>query len=364
MINTKPYGSSGLARTKENFPALGGGIAPLVPQPVSNVPPASALLFRTTANTKSTVKKTSATLTTNNNKAKQKSQVTNTAADFPALPGSANTSNNKKQHLDNDFIPPQPSFNLGAVSAKHRALVPSYESVSAASTVNQKIKTVQQAEVKNDNIKVNAPTINSNELFPALGPSSAPAPFQWVNASKQKQSIQSKVSKVAAAPVLPKPSIGLNLTIITSSKKDKRNKLKTNDTTIKANIKQSETKSDKKDTKENGINNGNGNGKENKSENTKNKQNKDANIKATKQNLNGVQMDIKNVSSYSDVTTQPRPPPGFTNKPNGKTVSVPPGFEPMMDCSKQCFSYISPTNALKRNQVCLIVYLWTFRKKQ
>lgn len=399
-LNSKAYGTSGLARTKENFPALGGSVPP-VQLMVNNAPPASAVLFKSNNKAKTASAKSAP---------KQKPQIANSPADFPALPGGASASYNghrdlgvvltkqqpsfsistgkaaarkpasasksapKPKHqlansaadfpimfgsashqrdLEEDFIPTQPSFNIGAVSAKYRALVPSYESMSAASAVSQKIKTVQQVDVKSEVFKGEAPKLNSNKLFPSLNPSSAPvAAPQWLNASKAKQPAQSKASKVAPAPVLPQPSFGLTITTA-SAKKEKKNKPKTNDSAPKAETKQPEGKSDK-----NGSNGkAETNGKDDKGTGSgKAKKEGKPSGKQAKPPQNGVQNDVGSaVSSYSSVTTTPRPPPGFGNKTNGKTVSVPPGFEAIADSNQtHCFSYISPSNALKRNQVSSI----------
>lgn len=388
-LNSKAYGTSGLARTKENFPALGGSSVPPAQLMVNNAPPASAVLFKSN-------KAATKTASSTKSAPKQKPQIANSPADFPALPGGASFSYNghrdlgavltkqqpsagkatakkptsasksapKPKHqladfpvmfgsashqrdrdLEDDFIPSQPSFNIAAVSAKYRALVPTYESMSAASAVSQKLKTVQQVDVKSDVVKGEAPKLNSNKLFPSLNSSSAPvAAPQWLNASKAKQPTQSRPSKVAPAPVLPQPSIGLSIT----TKKEKKNKPKANDSVSKAEAKQPEGKSDKKGSK------AEANGKEDKATgNAKSKKESKPNAKPAKALQNGVQNDVTGtVNSYSAVTTTPRPPPGFGGKTNGKTVSVPPGFEAIAgDNQTQCFSYISPSNALKRNQV-------------
>lgn len=67
---------------------------------------------------------------------------------------------------------------MASVSAKHRALIPSYESVGPGQG-GSKIKTIQQVESTKTATNKQLPQINSKENFPSLGKSTAGAP-QWL----------------------------------------------------------------------------------------------------------------------------------------------------------------------------------------
>lgn len=434
-LNTRPFGTSGLARTKENFPALGGNDA-AVPQQyaAANMPKASAILFRTPALAKPTT-------TANSAKAKQKVVVMKSANDFPALPGAisyassrgsnnhrdldsnlfasaptfkskpniakqkvvtakpvsdfgasfggnaavSSRSSNSHRDLDSDLIEaPPPAFNLSVVSSKHRALVQSYESVSTSGQLNQTLKTVQRVETKslasnNDA----APIINSKKNFPSLGASSvatanAAAP-QWLNAAPpkyKKDPVQSKKSKVAPAPLLPTSktvkSNGENNTNAASDATPKKNgKAKStkddgeSETASKSNAKQQ--KPIAKATKKANGKDGSNTNKENNGDKTKtsNQKSKKANAINGNDNhaqlLNGYENAAaasasihETINSYSSVATFTAPPPGFPAKSKANAIRAPPGFETAFgDSQSSTFAYISPSNALQRNQVQL-----------
>lgn len=181
------YGTSGLARTKENFPALGGApvaaVAKSFSQPTTvakgkqyKMPSASSML------------KSSGPRSTTNNNNRPSSSTSSTSAglkktssDFPALSQTTNNRKNKnKVDLLEDMILPVSNVNMNTVSAKHRGLVED-NYVSMASRVS-KVQTVQRKEIQPDEVvKKNVPK-NSEDNFPTLGgagASNGSAP-QWM----------------------------------------------------------------------------------------------------------------------------------------------------------------------------------------
>lgn len=94
---------------------------------------------------------------------------------FSTTTSASNNNNHSRRDIDEDFIETTPTFSMASVSAKHRALIPSYESIGQGGS---KIKTVQQVETTKAINNKNVPQMNSKESFPALGKSTAPA-SQW-----------------------------------------------------------------------------------------------------------------------------------------------------------------------------------------
>lgn len=423
-LNSRPFGTSGLARTKENFPALGGNDTAPRTSPASNMPNASAVLFRAptpakpptsaATNAKQKVNLTKSTTDfpalpegnasafnrSNRNleasafnlsaasastsgkagRTKQKFSIATVAKDVPALQRSCNKNNNRE--LESDLIELAPAYDLSTVSSKHRALVQSYESVSSSGQVNQKIKTVQRVEAKPQALNADTvPMINSKKSFPSLGGSSsatsnASAP-QWLNGTTvkaKKESVQSKKSKVAPAPLLPtsKPTksngdhnSNNSTTSVTPKKTAKAKSANESGRGVeaapKSNAKQNP--SVKSPQKENGKLESSTN-KENNGDKTKTSIQKSKKANAIKgrasdqlvngyENASAVPSSIhETINSYSSVATFTAPPPGFTAKSKAKTIRAPPGFESVFtDNQSSSFAYISPSNALQRNQV-------------
>lgn len=352
-LNMRPS-TSGLARTKENFPALGGGSShnrePFKPPNAAPSVSASKLLFKTPAKVATN---SNATNKTNANKAKT---VPIKSHDFPALPGSSSSGKSQRANLESDMIETPLSFNPAVISSKHRALVQSFETVGAAnSSSNQKIKTIQQNETKPQHaIHDHVPSIKSKENFPALGGgASSAAPPQWLNGTNgtKKQPQISKKLKVAPAPLL------------TTNKTNENNK-KDDDSNKKSNDKS-------KDKKKEAIKTDNSNGKKGEKDKTKKS---DDNAKKTKENneknanknekktieLNSGAKSEQNgstsngiINSYSSVAHFTMPPPGFPAKKTEKGPKIPPGFENLStkDSTASTYNYMSPSNALQRNQV-------------
>lgn len=376
-LNMRPS-TSGLARTKENFPALGGSSShnrePFKPPSSGSRVDASTLLFKIPA------QKASTNNTSNKPNAANKTKtVPIKSHDFPALPGSSSSSSRShRAKMEDDMIETPLTLNSFAVSAKHRALVQAYESVSANMMANQKIKTIQQAETKLQSVSnEKVPSIKSKDNFPALGggglasmtPMAAvtSTPPQWLNGtnggSKRPTQISKKL-KVAPAPLLPSTKSNEN----NKKDEDANKKAKTNDKS-KANDKKKDT------TKTDNTNEKNGSAKKEKAakksdENAKKtKENNEKNVErngngnkhekkspeigvAVKPEQNGCTTSNGTINSYSSVAHFTMPPPGFPAKNSENKTKVPPGFENLSTNNRKSYTYMSPSNALQRNQVC------------
>lgn len=336
------YGTSGLARTKENFPALGGLGAVEKPKNQNHpstsgkqykAPSASSMLKGpgNSSKQKSSGKKpASANLRTDNDfpalgpsmssfaqpsalsrpvssfsrpaapAASSSSRIAASSsaprravADFPALSQSNAKKNIKNEQMMEDMVETTSNVNLNLVKSKHRGLVEDY--VSMASQVS-KVQTVQQRDIEpvHEAVKKNVPKLNSVDNFPTLGsasaePSAAP---QWLTVgakSAQKKEIKGK--KVHEAPVISNGMTKL----------------------VKGEKKQS-----------------NGN----------------------KENKNESQLGEKNFPAFGS-----DPPPGFSNTPQ-KTKKPPPGFNSLSSArnvnnnieNSTEYTYLPPVNASKRNQ--------------
>lgn len=226
-IRTQSYGSAGLARTKENFPALGGGTTQsattTTPASGNGAAPASgsyrqgsasSLLKQQktpAANTGAVSKQPGMVIHVSNRPAASAAAVAKKGAkDFPSLPGA---NNSKKALLEQDFVAPSPSTAAysNSIAAKHRNLYDGYEQMVAADAVAKLslVKTApaplqqQQQRTTNNKQPETVPKINSKNNFPTLGSSNASgaamAP-QWVALTK-KAPVESRKSKVAPPPL-------------------------------------------------------------------------------------------------------------------------------------------------------------------
>lgn len=335
------YGTSGLARTKENFPSLGdtpiNETKKVMNQPAgkgkqSKMPTASSLLKGTTPKASKN----------NNNRPQQSSAPSSgglkqNALDFPALSSSSSNassffktpapvtkqspiknrqqtsapsvkknvpdfpalshSNSKKKNkvdLLEDMVLPSSNVNMNLVSSKHRGLVEDY--VSMAAQVS-KVQTVQQKDIQSmpsELIQKNVPKLNSADNFPTLGSasdgsSSAPQWFTATSNAKWRPE-QKKGKKIHEMPLkedLKPQSNG-------SAKLQQ-----------KLEPKQVTNGFEKEKVKSNSF--------KNKNEN----------------NLN--------------INSEPKPPPGFSS---GQPKKPPPGFKNIPDS----FVFSPPPNASLRNQ--------------
>ncbi|XP_053675120.1 E3 ubiquitin-protein ligase ZNF598 [Anopheles nili] len=192
------YGAAGLARTKENFPALGssGGECTTGPTSLnegfSSKITASSLLK--SSQQSSGAGTTSMMIHVSNRPSSASSSGTGKSnnvsvmgkkksSDFPALPSgsgdrkgsSVSVSNTRKLTSDNGGINDADDrssggaamVNLNAISAKHRALVDDYVSLSS---VVSKVKTIPSTVVKvAATTQAAVPSVNSTKAFPSLG---------------------------------------------------------------------------------------------------------------------------------------------------------------------------------------------------
>lgn len=200
-IRTKTFGPGGLARTKENFPALGGGSSEVSPIHKSNnngnrMGTASALFKNgNTANSGNTGKvmiHLSNRPSTSNAPPKKPEVNSKSAKDFPSL--------GRKANLDSDFVPLVP-VNQNSVSAKHRSIVSqTYESAAAVAPAKVGIVTREAPSAATKKTSVNVPKLTSKDNFPALGNGAdITATVPWITAKKQPT--ESRKSKVAPPPL-------------------------------------------------------------------------------------------------------------------------------------------------------------------
>uniref|UniRef100_A0A182XZA1 RING-type E3 ubiquitin transferase n=1 Tax=Anopheles stephensi TaxID=30069 RepID=A0A182XZA1_ANOST len=248
-IRQRIYGAAGLARTKENFPALGSGggetTGPTsLNEGFSSKITASSLLKPAQSAASSG---TSMMIHVSNRPSGSSGSKSNgigkksNAADFPALPGSAGKGSfgvNKKTGGDvyadmDDRGGTATMVNLNAISAKHRALVDDYVSVSGAVS---KVTTISAKDAKKPSaapVQASVPSVKSTKAFPSLGESSTkPAvvkPVPWVtgassssaNASALSSSTSSK-KKPTPAPNLKDDTAFVNLNALTGKKSSEK----------------------------------------------------------------------------------------------------------------------------------------------
>lgn len=328
------YGTAGLARTKENFPSLGG--APnekTTIQPVNNqkssmkqskMPTASSLLKGSASSSSRSTTANNRPLTSATIGASMKKD----SSDFPALTQSNSKKGRKNDQLLEDMILPESSVNMNLVSSKHRGLVEDY--VSMASKVS-KVQTVQQKDIQavpQEIVKKNVPKLSSNDNFPSLGGetagnANAPQWFTVKGNNKQQTKPESKEFKVNTKKVNAMPE----LPVKSSSKPS-------------ANLTNGVRKSVEKN---------NGNSKEKtKAQNNKNKENKNGNVLLE--------------NNFPSLGSDPIPPPGFSNS-SQSIKKPPPGFNNSnvdltksireklkLNTSESDYSYQPPANMSKRNQ--------------
>ncbi|KAG4078768.1 hypothetical protein HA402_015358 [Bradysia odoriphaga] len=238
-IRTKSFGPGGLARTKENFPALGGSSSDVSPvhkhsnsNNNNNGYNASAL-FKNGSSASNGVNSGKVMIhlsnrpSTSNTTTKKPDVNPKSAKDFPSL--------GKKANLDSDFVPLVP-VNHNSVSAKHRSIVnQTYESATTGVSAT-KVGVVARESVSVPSTKkpaANVPKINSKDNFPALGNGTdVTASASWI--TTKKPVTESRKSKVAPPPLS---------TATTSAKVDS----KPNSTTSKTEVKSNGKSADKKD---------------------------------------------------------------------------------------------------------------------
>jgi E3 ubiquitin-protein ligase ZNF598 len=205
------YKQSGLAKTSENFPALGGvgsgkasgkqqqqHVNKQVKQPTSNSKPTASSLFKASASKQASEKFHDSTM----NKFKKTKDPVN---DFPALP--VNFKKNASHNLMEDMVVPMnklkktkdpitdfpvlkvnskkkashdlmedmvvPSndnaIDKSLISSKHRGLLNEYVSIAAQMTKVQLVKQKEAEIIADDNVQKSVPKLNSVNNFPSLG---------------------------------------------------------------------------------------------------------------------------------------------------------------------------------------------------
>nr|AAN71369.1 RE33889p [Drosophila melanogaster] len=228
-------GTSGLARTKENFPALGGGNGGGVTGPTSSSiaaraaqsqHPVAAVFKKPTSaagsGSRSGPPGNGMLLHVSNRSAAVPKKAATPQVDFPALPGKGNKKN--LRNLEEDMLPSGSPVPMANISAKHRSLADDYVSVASPSTF-QKLQMVQkeedEAKARQEALKKSAPKLTAAE-FPSLGPSASASSsrttaqkpssgspsLNWskpANEKKQRE-LENRKAKVAPAPVLPSPT--------------------------------------------------------------------------------------------------------------------------------------------------------------
>lgn len=355
-----------MARTKENFPALGGSstsadgggvnTAKMQQQPISAMlkkKPTSGTgavpRSPSTKNVPSTssgmvihVSNRPATNNINPGPAKKPS-----AMDFPALP-LGKTKKGKSAALNEDMSSSGLQLPVSTVAAKHRTLVDDY--VSVANPANfQKIQMVQKEELEAKARKEaearSAPKLTSQD-FPSLGgpatarSSAAPA-NTWVKAvvnEKRQKELENRKNKVAPAPLLPtktnnyavtpKPTAPVltngNANNIANNKKDKKAK--------------------EKKTKEPNNNNNSNNNNENKA--TNNNVNSNNNQKPSSPQRSPQPKKTPPEEHHSNVTVN-----SVAKSPNNLTFTSSLGESYSI---LPAHTFTPPTDAILRNQVWTI----------
>lgn len=325
-------GTSGLARTKENFPALGGAAGGSIPTTrVGQTAPVSAA-FKKPANAGSAsaggaVARGNAPANgmllhvSNRPSGNAMGKKAAPEMDFPALP----TGKGKKvaRNLDEDMLPSTSGVSMSNVAAKHRTLVDDYVSVAHPSTYH-KLQMVQkeesEAKARLEAQKKSAPKLTAIE-FPTLGPSSTKAaPLSKANggsaaslnwskpvSEKKQRELENRKAKVAPAPLLPTP-------------KEKNLNNNNNNRNI-ANQNQQQHQQQQQQQQ--------ANKKDKKSKDKKN--NQENQPKANKQkeknnnNNNEKQLPIHDNNFNDNVPTTLRAPPGLSSN-GASAVKPPPGF--------------------------------------
>lgn len=357
-IRAKAYGTtSNLARTKENFPALGGENSALDPGPslssgnYTSKNTASAIL-KNNSNSGSSSKPAGMVIHVSNRPKSTPAPSTaapkrSSSSDFPALPGS------HKNKITEDFIEVQPPLaGMHAIAAKHRSLL-SDSFVSVAPNAATKINIVK---LDHDTPSASAspkksapPKLTSKDNFPELStPSAGSLTAQWPIQQTIKSKVEPRKTKVAPAPIL---SEKLNSTASTNSlisiktktetkkEKKKENNQKSNNVTHHHN------QSNKNATKENNNNNSLSNFDSNPHDFPSLSNNKSS-TKAPPPGFGAAQ---------TPAMSAPKPPPGF-NKVTLNSVARPQNNLTFTTSLGESFNilpthfYQPPPNASKRNQ--------------
>ncbi|XP_049289640.1 E3 ubiquitin-protein ligase ZNF598 [Anopheles funestus] len=412
-IRQRVYGAAGLARTKENFPALGSGggegTGPTsLNEGFSSKITASSLLKPSQPTATSG---TSMMIHVSNRPAGSSGGKTNGASvasmvgkkstsDFPALPGSGSKGSNKKTGGDiyadmDERSGGAAMVNLNAISAKHRALVDDYMSVSS---VVSKVTTISSKDAKKQlsaPVQSSVPSVNSIKAFPTLGDGNKPAsvkPLPWASGSATASNSGGGGSAASAgntsgkkkptpAPNLREEIAFVNLNALTGKKSAEKTKQKA-DSSL-SNV--ADARNNNSELAQRGIGA------------TKDPRNKEPQQKQQQHSKSNGQSSSANQTSHANNNNNPsstlnnsfpvlgnansvqfalaagpkRTPPGFENVHVKRMPGPPPGFGNVTlnsvarNANNMTFtnstgesynilpthSYVSPSNASKRNQV-------------
>lgn len=361
------YGTSGLARTKENFPSLGG-------QPTASNEKSSNQ-SRSTNGQKSSGKQykapTASSLLRGAGPSSAKSSSANNrpfstsssnggirkeSSDFPALSQVTSKKGRNKSDLLEDMILPT-NVNMNLVSSKHRGLVEDYGSMASMASKVSKVQTVQQRDVKSmpeDFVKKNVPKLNSVDNFPTLGggasiagTSNAP---QWLTVksnqkSQPKQDLPIKTKKIHEMPIIDtaKPSPKNNSKVSPTNTSKYQPKL-SNGVKISESVKKTSNENENRNEKSKANHN-----KENKTENV-----------LVEKNFPTLGADPTHPPGF--MGSSKKPPPGF----NSISVAHENGDHEIINSVREKlklsgFSYLAPSNASKRNQALVSEFQKTLK---
>uniref|UniRef100_A0A182MP14 RING-type E3 ubiquitin transferase n=1 Tax=Anopheles culicifacies TaxID=139723 RepID=A0A182MP14_9DIPT len=412
-IRQRVYGAAGLARTKENFPALGSGggegTGPTsLNEGFSSKITASSLLKpsqpASSSGTSMMIHVSNRPTGSGGGKSNGASMVgKKSTSDFPALPGAGSKGSNKKTagdlFADMDDRSSGPAMvNLNAISAKHRALVDDYVSVSS---VVSKVTTISAKDAKKQAsapVQSSVPSVKSIKAFPTLGEGNKPAPVKplpWAsgaaastsnNATTSAGNTTSSKKKPTPAPNLKDDTGFVNLNALTgkksgekmkqkgdsslSSSADARNNnselaQKASGTTKDRNHQQQQQQQQKQQHSKSNGQSGTGNHASSHANNNNN------NAAATMNNSSFPVLGNSNSVQFALAAGPKRTPPGFENVHVKRVPGPPPGFGNVTlnsvarNANNMTFtnstgesynilpthSYVSPSNATKRNQV-------------
>ncbi|XP_023177787.2 E3 ubiquitin-protein ligase ZNF598 [Drosophila hydei] len=336
-------GTSGLARTKENFPALGGAAGGSISN-VYNTSYASARAsaqpaaanFKKSSNAGTatgaggTVVRANAPangmlLHVSNRPASNVSGKKSTAPemDFPALP--MGKGKKMARNLEEDMLPSGSVMPMNNVAAKHRTLVDDYVSVAHPSTY-QKIQMVQkeelEAKARQEALKKSAPKLTAAE-FPTLAPTSikvattsklssgSTSSLNWTKpmSDKKQKDLDNRKSKVAPAPILPTPKGGST----TSLNNNKANNINKQESKQQPENNKKEKKPKEKKNNQESQPKVNNKQKEKNNNTTNNNNNNNNNSDKQQQQL---------LNSNGNLSGTLRAPPGLGAQP----IKPPPGF--------------------------------------
>uniref|UniRef100_A0A182TFF5 RING-type E3 ubiquitin transferase n=1 Tax=Anopheles melas TaxID=34690 RepID=A0A182TFF5_9DIPT len=406
-IRQRVYGTAGLARTKENFPALGSGggettgptslnegfsskiTASSLLKPSQPIPSAGTSMMIHVSN------RPSGSSTGKSNGASVGSMIgKKNSSDFPALPGSTSkalTGSNKKLTGDvfsdmNDRSGNSSMVNLNAISAKHRALVDDYVSVSS---VASKVTTISAKDLKKNasaTVQGTVPSVHSTKAFPSLGEGNKPGtakPIPWVSGagggSQTTAGSSSSKKKPMPAPQLKDDTGFVNLNALTGKKSGEKMKHKDLSTINSVDTRNNNSES---------VSKGGGGGAKdrNKEQQQKQQQHSKSNgqssaaTQSSPTNNNNIPSSLNssfpvlgssNSVHFALAAGPKRTPPGFENVNVKRMPGPPPGFGNVTlnsvarNANNMTFtnstgesynilptySYVSPSNASKRNQV-------------